>query len=62
MARWMIIDSHQSEPDPVNAIEKVLIHQCPSSLVTLWKSLKDKGFEIRADAELVEALGVETGW
>jgi len=49
MARWMIIDSHQSEPDPVNAIEKVLIHvqQCPSSLVTLWKSLKDKGFEIR---------------
>jgi len=27
MARWMIIDSHQSEPDPVNAIEKVLIHR-----------------------------------
>jgi len=26
MARWMIID-HQSEPDPVNAIEKVLIHR-----------------------------------
>jgi len=59
MARWMIIDSHQSEPDPVNAIEKVLIHRTamPSSLVTLWKSLKDKGFEIRADAELVEAFG-----
>ncbi|MFM6024917.1 MAG: aldehyde dehydrogenase family protein, partial [Dolichospermum sp.] len=25
MVRWMIIDSHESEPDPVNAIEKVLI-------------------------------------
>lgn len=59
MARWIIIDSHQSEPDPVNAIEKVLIHRTamPSSLVTLWKSLKDKGFEIRGDAELVEAFG-----
>ena len=59
MARWIIIDSHQSEPDPVNAIEKVLIQRTamPSSLVTLWKSLKDKGFEIRGDAELVEAFG-----
>lgn len=59
MARWTIVDSHQSEPDPVNAIEKVLIQRTamPSSLVTLWKSLKDKGFEIRGDAELVEAFG-----
>lgn len=58
MARWMILDSHQSEPDPVNAIEKVLIHSTakPSSLVTLWNSLRDKGFEIRGDAELVEAF------
>ncbi len=54
MARWVILDSHQSEPDPVNAIEKVLIHrnQKPSSLTMLWNSLKEKGFEIRADAEL----------
>lgn len=53
--RWMILDSHQSEPDPVNAIEKVLIHrhQNPSSLTMLWNSLRDKGFEIRGDAELV---------
>lgn len=53
--RWMILDSHQSEPDPVNAIEKVLIHrnQNPSSLSMLWNSLRDKGFEIRGDAELV---------
>ncbi|WP_250123279.1 glutamate-5-semialdehyde dehydrogenase [Chroococcidiopsis sp. CCMEE 29] len=57
-ARWMILDSHQSEPDPVNAIEKVLIPRTakPSSLVTLWNSLQDKGFEIRGDAELVEAF------
>ncbi len=53
--RWIILDSHQSEPDPVNAIEKVLIHrhQDPSSLAMLWNSLREKGFEIRGDAELV---------
>ncbi|AFY33008.1 glutamate-5-semialdehyde dehydrogenase [Calothrix sp. PCC 7507] len=58
MVRWMIIDSHESEPDPVNAIEKVLIHRqaLPSSLAVLWNSLKEKGFEIRGDAELVEAF------
>ncbi|BAY43746.1 gamma-glutamyl phosphate reductase [Scytonema sp. HK-05] len=58
MVRWLIIDSHQSEPDPVNAIEKVLIHRqaLPSSLTTLWNSLKEKGFEIKGDAELVEAF------
>ncbi|MFQ4146350.1 glutamate-5-semialdehyde dehydrogenase [Chlorogloeopsis sp. ULAP02] len=58
MVRWMIVDSHCSEPDPVNAIEKVLIHRqaMPSSLITLWNSLQEKGFEIKADAELVEAF------
>ena len=56
MIRWVILDSHASEPDPVNAIEKVLInrHQKPSSLVSLWKSLKEKGFELRGDGELVK--------
>ena len=55
MARWMVIDSHMSEPDPVNAIEKVLVHpqQNPSSLTMLWSSLREKGFEIRGDARLV---------
>lgn len=55
MIRWVILDSHASEPDPVNAIEKILInrHQKPSSLVILWNSLKEKGFELRGDAELV---------
>lgn len=55
MVRWVILDSQASEPDPVNAIEKVLInrYQKPSSLVILWNSLKEKGFELRGDAELV---------
>jgi glutamate-5-semialdehyde dehydrogenase len=55
MARWMILESHQSVPDPVNAIEKVLIdrNQKPSSLVRLWNTLKEKGFQISADADLV---------
>ncbi|MGA7937822.1 MAG: glutamate-5-semialdehyde dehydrogenase [Kovacikia sp.] len=54
-ARWVILDSHQSEPDPVNAIEKVLIHRNhnPSALTMLWNSLREKGFEVRGDAELV---------
>lgn len=54
-ARWMILDSHQSEPDPVNAIEKVLIHRNhnPSALTMLWNSLREKGFVVRGDAELV---------
>lgn len=55
MVRWVILDSHASEPDPVNAIEKILInrYQKPSALVVLWNSLKDKGFELRGDEELV---------
>jgi glutamate-5-semialdehyde dehydrogenase len=69
MVRWMILDSHYSEPDPVNAIEKVLIHRqaLPSSLSVLWNSLKEKGFEIKGDAELVAAfpqlqLAKESEW
>ncbi len=54
MARSMILDSHASEPDAVNAIEKVLIHrqQNPSSLMMLWNSLREKQFDIRGDALL----------
>lgn len=70
MVRWVILDSHASEPDPVNAIEKILInrYQKPSSLVILWNSLKEKGFELRGDAELVAEfpeqlkLTSETEW
>lgn len=51
----MIIDSHASEPDPVNAIEKVLInHQQDSiSLLKVWEKLHKHGFKLRGDAELV---------
>lgn len=70
MARCVILESHQSEPDPVNAIEKVLIHrhQKPSSLLMLWNSLKEKGFKLKGDAELVSefptilALATDAEW
>jgi glutamate-5-semialdehyde dehydrogenase len=59
MLRGIIIDSHSSEPDPVNAIEKVLVHRqtLPSSLTTLFNSLKEKGFNIKGDEELTAAFG-----
>ncbi len=58
MVRWMVLDSHESEPDPVNAIEKVLVHRqsLPSSLSALWNSLKDRGFQLKGDGELVQAF------
>lgn len=69
VARWMILDSHQSEPDPVNAIEKVLIHrELPTNnLLFLWNSLREKGYELKGDAELVErfpelALAHDSEW
>ena len=51
VARWMILDSHKSEPEPVNAIEKVLIsrHHSPTSLTMLWNALKEQGFDLRGD-------------
>lgn len=51
VVRWMILDSHQSEPDPVNAIEKVLVHidHPTMSLQHLWNSLRDKGYTLRGD-------------
>lgn len=59
MIRWVILDSHASEPDPVNAIEKVLISpsQNPSILVRLFNILREKGFELRGDGELSAEFG-----
>ena len=59
LVRHAICDSHVGEPDAVNAIEKVLIHadRSSTSLTTLWKSLKDKGFQLRGDRELVSSYG-----
>ncbi|MBO9999935.1 MAG: glutamate-5-semialdehyde dehydrogenase [Cyanobacteria bacterium SID2] len=56
LVRSIVMDSHRSEPDPVNAIEKVLVHPShkPSSLMSLWNSLREQGFEIRGDEHLVE--------
>ncbi len=70
MVRWVILDSHASIPDPVNAIEKVLIDGSAklSSLSTLCKNLKEKGFKLRGDAELVAqfpeqlTLALESEW
>ena len=54
---WMIVDSRQEEPDPVNSIEKVLIHEGQSNLnlTRLWRLLREQGYEIRGD----EALAAE---
>lgn len=66
-ARWMILDSHQAEPDAVNAIEKVLIHrdQNRSSVSMLWNSLKERGFRLKADpilaAEFPDLMLAEPG-
>jgi glutamate-5-semialdehyde dehydrogenase len=59
LVRHAICDSHVGEPDAVNAIEKVLIHvdRQPASLTLLWKHLKDKGFQLRGDRELVSNYG-----
>ncbi|MDB9496686.1 glutamate-5-semialdehyde dehydrogenase [Spirulina major CS-329] len=56
LARSMILDSHASEPDPVNAIEKVLLNQSQSrsSLMRFFVTLQEQGFSLRAEPELVE--------
>ncbi len=56
LMRQVIVDSHDNEPDAVNAIEKVLIHQNikPSVLQSLFNSLQQQGFNLRGDETLVE--------
>jgi glutamate-5-semialdehyde dehydrogenase len=55
LIRKIIIDSHDSEPDAVNAIEKVSIYKNKqaSSLNSLFSSLQAKGFELRGDSNTV---------
>lgn len=52
--RSIIVDSHASEPDAVNAVEKVLVNRSlhPSSLVRLLNRLQEKGFQLGGDEEL----------
>ena len=56
LTRQMIVDSHNGQPDAVNAIEKVLInHEVKSSLLqSLFNSLQQQGFKLRGDEVLVE--------
>jgi glutamate-5-semialdehyde dehydrogenase len=51
----MILDSHRGEPDPANAIEKVLIHQDCSlpTVLQLCHVLWEKGFELLGDDALL---------
>ena len=55
LIKKMIISSHQGMPDAVNAIEKVLIQSNikPSSLIALFSSLQERGFELRGESTLV---------
>ncbi len=56
LTRHAIIDSHHGQPDAVNAIEKVLIHSSkkPSSLITLFTSLQEQGFQLRGESQLCQ--------
>ncbi len=56
LTRQMITDSHDSEPDAVNAIEKVLVNQNvkSSTMRSLFNSLQKQGFNLRGDEILVE--------
>jgi glutamate-5-semialdehyde dehydrogenase len=55
LVRFVIADSHASQPDAVNAIEKVLVNanHKASSLTRLWSGLSEKGYKLRGDEELV---------
>ena len=55
LMRKIILDSHNSEPDAVNAIEKVLVHRNKksSTLQSLFTNLQAQGFELRGDASLI---------
>ena len=58
LVRWMILESHSSTPDPVNAIEKVLIdpNQKPTFLKRLWHSLTEAGFTLKGDGQIAQAF------
>jgi glutamate-5-semialdehyde dehydrogenase len=55
LVKWAILDSYASEPDAVNAIEKITIdnNQKPTSLVRLFGLLQENGFQLRGDEMLV---------
>ncbi len=54
----IIVDSHQGEPDAVNAIDHVLIHRgCNSgTLASLLGDLKAKGFKLKGEKDLRDKI------
>ena len=58
LIRQAIVDSHESEPDAVNAIEKVLVNQNikPPALQALFNSLQQQGFSLRGGEAAIEAF------
>ncbi|MGY6530288.1 MAG: glutamate-5-semialdehyde dehydrogenase [Cyanobacterium sp.] len=56
LVRSVIVDSHGSLPDPVNAIEKVLINsqQKSTSITRLFNHLQENDFVLKGDSALVE--------
>jgi glutamate-5-semialdehyde dehydrogenase len=54
--RSIVLDSYRGAPDRVNAIDKILVSSDRklASISTLWNSLREEGFEIRADAGICE--------
>ena len=58
LIREIIVDSHDSEPDAVNAIEKVLVNRNIKStpLQALFNSLQQQGFSLRGESVLLEAF------
>ena len=55
LVRHLIIDSYNTIPDPVNAIEKVLInrHQKPNAIIRLFNHLQEQEFTLLGDEDLV---------
>ncbi|PSN17910.1 glutamate-5-semialdehyde dehydrogenase [filamentous cyanobacterium CCP5] len=51
----IVLESHRGEPDAVNAVEKILIHQShsPAAITQLCRQLREKGLRLRGDADLV---------
>ncbi|MBL1210152.1 glutamate-5-semialdehyde dehydrogenase [Geminocystis sp. GBBB08] len=55
LVRHIVVDSYNTTPDPVNAIEKVLInkHQKSNSIVRLFNHLTEQKFNLVGDKSLV---------
>ncbi len=59
LVRHIILDSYTTIPEPVNAIEKVLIstQQKPNSLIRLFNYLREQEFTLMGDESLMNEFG-----